>query len=59
MNRKKKIKQILIKKMKKASAKRAPKSTKPRYISKADREKQALTENDAPTTGSENETTEA
>ncbi len=37
MNRKKKIKQILTKKMKKANAKLAPKAGKPAYISKADR----------------------
>ena len=37
MNRKKKIKQILTKKMKKANAKLAPKESKPAYISKADR----------------------
>ena len=37
MNRKKKIKQILTKKMKKANAKLAPKGRKPAYISKADR----------------------
>lgn len=37
MNRKKKIKQILTKKMKKANAKLAPKDAKPAYISKADR----------------------
>ncbi|WP_286237498.1 DUF2986 domain-containing protein [Neptuniibacter halophilus] len=38
MNRKKKIKQILSKKLKKAKAKAAPPSNKPRYIAKADRE---------------------
>ena len=37
MNRKKKIKQILTKKMKKANAKLAPKDSKPSYVSKADR----------------------
>jgi di/tripeptidase len=37
MNRKKKIKQILTKKMKKANAKLAPKDGKPAYVSKADR----------------------
>jgi hypothetical protein len=37
MNRKKKIKQILTKKMKKANAKLAPKDGKPAYISKANR----------------------
>ena len=41
MNRKKKIKQILTKKTKKANAKRAPQSSKPRYISKAERAKLA------------------
>ena len=37
MNRKKKINKILGKKMRKANAKLAPKSTKPVYISKANR----------------------
>jgi hypothetical protein len=37
MNRKKKINQILSKKMKKANAKLAPKDVKPAYISKANR----------------------
>lgn len=37
MNRKKKIKQILTKKMKKANAKLAPKDGKPAYVSKAER----------------------
>ncbi|MDO6512529.1 MULTISPECIES: DUF2986 domain-containing protein [unclassified Neptuniibacter] len=37
MNRKKKISQIFKKRLKKANAKNAPQSTKPRYISKADR----------------------
>lgn len=41
MNRKKKIKQILTKKMKKANAKLAPKDGKPAYVSKADRAAQA------------------
>ena len=40
MNRKKKINQILKKKVKKANAKLNPKS-KPRYISKAERAEQA------------------
>lgn len=39
MNRQKKIKQLLKAHAKKASAKLAPRSNKPRYISKADREK--------------------
>lgn len=38
MNRKKKIKQILTKKLKKSKAKLAPKSSKPRYVAKADRD---------------------
>ncbi|WP_409275576.1 DUF2986 domain-containing protein [Pseudomonas sp. KCJK9111] len=42
MNRQKKIKQLLKAHAKKASAKLAPRSTKPTYISKADREKLAL-----------------
>lgn len=43
MNRKKKVKQTLKAKMKKANAK-LHKSTKPRYISKAEREKIAQLE---------------
>lgn len=39
MNRRKKIKQLLEAHAKKASAKLAPKSNKPKYISKADRAK--------------------
>lgn len=42
MNRKKKVVSTLKKKAKKANAKLAPNSTKPRYISKAEREKLAL-----------------
>ncbi|WP_081673721.1 DUF2986 domain-containing protein [Pseudomonas cremoricolorata] len=37
MNRRKKINQLLKANAKKASAKLAPRSSKPRYISKADR----------------------
>ena len=37
MNRKKKIQQILTKKMKKFNAKLAPKDAKPAYVSKARR----------------------
>ncbi|MFJ4444975.1 DUF2986 domain-containing protein [Pseudomonas sp. NPDC089422] len=37
MNRQKKLKQLLKAHQKKANAKLAPKSNKPRYISKADR----------------------
>ncbi|HGM5580452.1 TPA: DUF2986 domain-containing protein [Pseudomonas putida] len=37
MNRQKKIKQLLKAHAKKANAKLAPKSNKPKYISKADR----------------------
>ena len=49
MNRKKKIKNILTKKAKKANAK-LHKSNKPKYISKAEREKLAQQEvvNDSP-----------
>jgi hypothetical protein len=47
MNRKKKIKQILTKKMKKANAKLAPKDKKPAYISKAERVAEQLAENQA------------
>jgi len=39
MNRKKKVVSTLKKKAKKANAKLAPSSNKPRYISKAEREK--------------------
>nr|WP_100546585.1 MULTISPECIES: DUF2986 domain-containing protein [unclassified Pseudomonas] len=39
MNRRKKIKQLLEAHTKKANAKLAPKSNKPKYISKADRAK--------------------
>ncbi|QFI38393.1 DUF2986 domain-containing protein [Moritella marina ATCC 15381] len=42
MNRKKKVVSTLKKKAKKANAKLAPSSNKPRYISKAEREKIAL-----------------
>ena len=41
MNRRKKIKTILTNKLKKANAKQNPKK-KPKYISKADREKQSV-----------------
>ncbi|MDO6428520.1 DUF2986 domain-containing protein [Thalassotalea sp. 1_MG-2023] len=44
MNRKKKVKSTLLAKQKKANAKKQ-KSNKPKYISKAEREKQALAEN--------------
>ncbi|WP_212629460.1 DUF2986 domain-containing protein [Pseudomonas sp. KB-10] len=37
MNRRKKIKQLLEAHAKKANAKLAPKSNKPKYVSKADR----------------------
>jgi ribosomal protein L14E/L6E/L27E len=39
MNRRKKIKQLLEAHARKANAKLAPKSNKPKYISKADRAK--------------------
>ncbi len=39
MNRKKKVKQTLLKKAKKANAKKNPATSKPRYISKAERAK--------------------
>ncbi|XXF07312.1 DUF2986 domain-containing protein [Pseudomonas sp. D1-3] len=39
MNRRKKIKQLLEAHAKKANAKLAPKNSKPKYISKADRAK--------------------
>lgn len=42
MNRKKKINQILSKKMKKANAKLAPKDGKPAYISKAKRAEEVI-----------------
>ncbi|OLU27476.1 DUF2986 domain-containing protein [Pseudomonas sp. PA15(2017)] len=44
MNRRKKIKQLLEAHAKKANAKLAPKSSKPKYISKADRLKMAVEE---------------
>jgi len=44
LNRKKKINQILKAKKKRAQAKKAPTSNKPRYISKAEREAQASQE---------------
>ncbi len=46
MNRKKKVKQTLLKKAKKSNAK-MHKSNKPKYISKAAREKMALEEEQA------------
>ena len=52
MNRKKKIFQILKKRVKRANAKQAPKSTKPRYVSKAER----ANTSDAPTDSVENAT---
>lgn len=45
MNRKKKINQTLKSKLKKANAK-LQKSTKPKYVSKAEREKLALENNE-------------
>ncbi|PWB35135.1 DUF2986 domain-containing protein [Pseudomonas sp. SDI] len=51
MNRRKKINQLLKANAKKASAKLAPKSSKPKYISKADRvklEEQASAESQMP-----------
>ncbi|SQD78160.1 DUF2986 domain-containing protein [Moritella yayanosii] len=47
MNRKKKVVSTLKKRAKKANAKLAPHSNKPRYIAKAEREKMAL-ETEAP-----------
>ncbi|MCV6587562.1 MAG: DUF2986 domain-containing protein [Marinobacterium sp.] len=41
MNRRKKINSILKKKAKKANAKKAPPSNKPRYIAKAERVEEA------------------
>lgn len=49
MNRKKKINDILKKKQKKMNAKLHT-SNKPRYISKAEREKMALVEQESKTT---------
>ncbi|WP_085677612.1 MULTISPECIES: DUF2986 domain-containing protein [unclassified Pseudomonas] len=53
MNRQKKLKQLLKAHQKKANAKLAPKSNKPKYISKADRlkletEANATTGSDSP-----------
>ncbi|WP_065260012.1 DUF2986 domain-containing protein [Pseudomonas bananamidigenes] len=42
MNRQKKLQQLFKEKTRKANAKLAPKSNKPRYISKADRLKMEL-----------------
>ncbi|WP_394559721.1 DUF2986 domain-containing protein [Aquipseudomonas alcaligenes] len=47
MNRRKKINQLLKAHAKKASAKLAPKSNKPKYISKADRLKLAAEQDQA------------
>lgn len=47
MNRRKKINQLLKAHAKKASAKLAPKSNKPKYISKADRLKLAAEQESA------------
>ena len=52
MNRKKKIKQTLMKKAKKSNAKQA-KSNKPKYISKAEREKLAQLPEVSPETDTE------
>lgn len=53
MNRQKKIKQLLKAHAKKASAKLAPRSNKPKYISKADRLK---LETEAKAAGTDNPT---
>ncbi|MBW3164491.1 DUF2986 domain-containing protein [Ferrimonas balearica] len=56
MNRKKKVKQTLLKQAKKARAKKATNPNKPRYISKAERaeqEAQANVESTPPETDSE------
>ncbi|MDH0747056.1 DUF2986 domain-containing protein [Pseudomonas sp. GD03842] len=50
MNRRKKIAQLLKAHAKKANAKLAPRSTKPRYISKADRAKMDAEAAQAPVT---------
>ncbi|MCU0070181.1 DUF2986 domain-containing protein [Pseudomonas koreensis] len=42
MNRQKKLQQLFKEKSRKANAKLAPKSNKPKYISKADRLKMAV-----------------
>ena len=49
MNRRKKIKQLLEAHAKKANAKLAPKSGKPKYVSKADRLKLAVERDLEPT----------
>ncbi len=54
MNRRKKINQLLKAHAKKASAKLAPKSSKPKYISKADRLKLGAEAAQDPGTPSEN-----
>ncbi|MFD2167172.1 DUF2986 domain-containing protein [Thalassotalea euphylliae] len=55
MNRKKKIKQVLTKKLKKKNAK-LHNSNKPKYISKAERAKLAAQESDAQESISEENT---
>jgi len=57
MNRRKKGNQILKKRAKKAKLKLAPKSSKPKYVSKADRakleEREAAATQEQPATGSD------
>jgi len=49
MNRRKKINQLLKANAKKASAKLAPRSSKPKYVSKADRARLEAEAEQAPT----------
>ncbi len=53
MNRRKKIKQLLEAHAKKANAKLAPKSNKPKYISKADRAKLEAEATESPSSAAE------
>lgn len=53
MNRRKKIKQLLEAHAKKANAKLAPKSNKPKYVSKADRAKLETEATSEPVTSAE------
>lgn len=53
MNRRKKIKQLLEAHAKKANAKLAPKSNKPKYVSKADRAKLEAEATSEPVTSAE------
>ncbi|MBY5990541.1 DUF2986 domain-containing protein [Ferrimonas balearica] len=57
MNRKKKVKQTLLKQAKKARAKKAGQGNKPRYVSKAERAELAAQEGQPDETPSDKATT--